>query len=119
MADVDKIGGIPVALKELLTAGLLHGDCMTVTGYTVAENLSNVPSLGELQNVLYHVDKPWAPAGRHIIILKVRVYLLILYICVCVGGWALCVFAYHTLRNLQETKFSQIITESYPGIVNL
>ena len=71
MADVDKIGGIPVVLKELLKAGLLHGDCLTVTGHTVAENLSTVPSLGELQNVLYHVDKPLAPAGRHIIILKV------------------------------------------------
>ena len=71
MADVDKIGGIPVVLKELLKAGLLHGDCLTVTGHTVAENLSTVPSLSELQNVLYHVDKPLAPAGRHIIILKV------------------------------------------------
>ena len=68
MADVDKIWGIPVLLKELLKAGLLHGDCLTVTGHTVADNLSTVPSLDELQNVLYHVDKPIAPAGRHIII---------------------------------------------------
>ena len=81
MADVDKIGGIPVVLKELLKGGLLHGDCLTVTGHTVAENLSTVPSLGELQNVLYHMDKPLAPAGRHIIILKV--FTVCVYICLC------------------------------------
>ncbi|HEY1733334.1 MAG TPA: dihydroxy-acid dehydratase, partial [Acidimicrobiales bacterium] len=40
MADVDRIGGIPVVLRELLDAGLLHGDCLTVTGRTVAENLA-------------------------------------------------------------------------------
>src|SRR5581483_9660485 len=39
MFDVDRIGGIPVVLRELLEAGLLHGDCLTVTGRTVAENL--------------------------------------------------------------------------------
>ena len=71
MADLDKIGGIPVVMKELLTAGLLHGDCLTVTGCTIAQNVSDVPSLSELQTVLCHVDKPMAPAGRHIIILKV------------------------------------------------
>ena len=79
MADLDKIGGIPVVLKELLKAGFLHGDCLTVTGCTIAENLSNVPSLGELQNVLYHVDKPLAPVGRHIIILKVCSMLMFVY----------------------------------------
>ena len=89
MTDVDKIGGIPVVLKELLKAGLLHGDCLTVTGFTVAENLSNVPSMGALQNVLYHVDKPLAPAGRHIIILKVCVCVCMctcvcMRVCVCV-----------------------------------
>jgi dihydroxy-acid dehydratase len=39
MVDIDRIGGIPVVLKELLDAGLLHGDCMTVTGRTMGENL--------------------------------------------------------------------------------
>ena len=39
MADVDRIGGVPVVMRELLDAGLLHGDCLTVTGKTVAENL--------------------------------------------------------------------------------
>jgi dihydroxy-acid dehydratase len=40
MSDLDRIGGIPVVMKELLDAGLLHGDCLTVTGRTVAENLA-------------------------------------------------------------------------------
>ena len=97
MADVDQIGGIPVVLKELLKAGLLHGDCMTVTGYTVAENLSSVPSLGELQNVLYHVDKPLAPAGRHIIILKV-----------CLFDHFVCTYVYRMTRNLQGTYLVKI-----------
>ncbi|MEC5181822.1 dihydroxy-acid dehydratase [Arthrobacter sp. CG_A4] len=47
MTDVDKIGGVPVIMKALLDAGLLHGDCLTVTGKTVAENLAaiNPPDL--------------------------------------------------------------------------
>jgi dihydroxy-acid dehydratase len=40
MSDLDRIGGVQVVLKELLDAGLLHGDCMTVTGHTMAENLA-------------------------------------------------------------------------------
>ncbi|MGH9126792.1 MAG: dihydroxy-acid dehydratase, partial [Acidimicrobiales bacterium] len=40
MTDVDRIGGVPVVMRELLEAGLLHGDCMTVTGRTMAENLA-------------------------------------------------------------------------------
>lgn len=40
MIDIDRIGGIPVIMKELLDADLLHGDCMTVTGKTIAENLA-------------------------------------------------------------------------------
>src|ERR671921_1954150 len=42
MTDVDKIGGVPVIMKALLDAGLLHGDCLTVTGKTVAENLASI-----------------------------------------------------------------------------
>jgi dihydroxy-acid dehydratase len=42
MTDIDRIGGIPVVMQELLTAGLLHGDCMTVTGKTMAENLADI-----------------------------------------------------------------------------
>ena len=40
MVDLDRIGGLPVVMKELLDAGLLHGDCLTVTGRTLAENLA-------------------------------------------------------------------------------
>ena len=42
MNDVDKVGGVPVVLKSLLDAGLIHGDCLTVTGKTMAENLSQI-----------------------------------------------------------------------------
>jgi len=42
MSDLDRVGGVPVVLQELLDAGLLHGDCMTVTGKTLAENLAEV-----------------------------------------------------------------------------
>src|SRR3546814_8439036 len=40
MFDIDRIGGVPVVMRHLLEAGLLHGDCLTVTGKTVAENLA-------------------------------------------------------------------------------
>jgi dihydroxy-acid dehydratase len=43
MTDIDRVGGVPVVMKALLDAGLLHGDCLTVTGRTVAENLADVP----------------------------------------------------------------------------
>ena len=42
MSDLDRVGGVPVVMKELLDAGLLHGDCVTVTGKTIAENLADV-----------------------------------------------------------------------------
>ncbi|MEZ5170832.1 MAG: dihydroxy-acid dehydratase [Acidimicrobiia bacterium] len=42
MFDVDRVGGVPVVMRELLDAGLLHGDCLTVTGRTVAENLDDL-----------------------------------------------------------------------------
>lgn len=48
MSDLDKIGGVPVVMKELLEGGLLHGGCMTVTGRTVAENLDKVPRVKDL-----------------------------------------------------------------------
>ena len=62
MADIDRIGGIPVVLKQLLDAGLLHGDVMTVTGKTMAENLAemNIPApdgdiIHELSNPIHDV----------------------------------------------------------------
>jgi dihydroxy-acid dehydratase len=42
MQDLDRVGGVPVVMKELLDAGLLHGDCITVTGTTIAENLADM-----------------------------------------------------------------------------
>ncbi len=42
MSDVDRVGGVPVVMRALLDAGLLHGDCLTVTGRTVAENLADI-----------------------------------------------------------------------------
>lgn len=71
MVDLDRVGGLPVVMRELLDAGLLHGDCMTCTGKTVAENLERVPRLSELakQDVVFPVARPRAPPGRHIIVL--------------------------------------------------
>lgn len=72
MADLDSIGGVPVVMKELMKHGLVHGDCMTVTGQTVAENLKSVPdveALGE-QKILFSVDKPMSPPGNHIKVIK-------------------------------------------------
>lgn len=72
MADLDKIGGLPIVLKELLYNGFLHGEQMTVNGKTVAENLKDVPGISELgaQDIISPVSSPLAPAGRHILILK-------------------------------------------------
>lgn len=68
MTDLDAIGGIPLVMKELLEAGLIHGECMTVTGKTVQENLENVGKLPR-QNVLYSVAEPLAAEGHHIRVL--------------------------------------------------
>jgi dihydroxy-acid dehydratase len=57
--DLHKAGGIPQVMKMLLNAGLLHGDCITVTGKTIAENLKNVPNLPRPdQDVIVPIDKP-------------------------------------------------------------
>jgi dihydroxy-acid dehydratase len=70
MADLDRIGGIPMVMKALLDAGLLHGDCLTVTGQTVAENLSGAPAVPGRQEILFPPDRPYAPPGRHISVLR-------------------------------------------------
>jgi dihydroxy-acid dehydratase len=58
MTDVDRVGGIPVVLRILLDAGYLHGDCLTVTGKTMAENLAEInPPLAD-GAVLFSADKP-------------------------------------------------------------
>src|SRR5687767_286038 len=66
MADLDKIGGLPVVMKELLDAGLLHGDCLTITGKTVAENLADV-SVPDGQDLVYRVHAPINPDGGYAI----------------------------------------------------
>jgi dihydroxy-acid dehydratase len=70
MADLDRIGGIPMAMKTLLDAGLLHGDCLTVTGKTVAENLAAAKPRPNRQDVFATVAHPYAPPGRHISVLR-------------------------------------------------
>jgi dihydroxy-acid dehydratase len=58
MTDLDRIGGVPVVMKELLDAGLLHGDCMTVTGRTVAENLTALAPPPPDGDVLHRLSDP-------------------------------------------------------------
>ncbi len=69
MEDVHRIGGIPSVLKYLLDLGLLHGECLTVTGKTIQENLSQVDSLHFDQQVIRSVKDPIKDSG-HIRILK-------------------------------------------------
>ncbi|MFM8929361.1 MAG: dihydroxy-acid dehydratase [Betaproteobacteria bacterium] len=67
--DLHRAGGIPALMKEMLKHGLLHGDCMTITGKTVAENLADVPDLDPNQDVILPVSKPIYAQG-HLAILK-------------------------------------------------
>ncbi len=69
MEDLHHIGGVPAVMKMLLDAGLLNGDCITVTGKTIAENLADVPELGQEPKIIYPLDKPLKPTS-HIQILK-------------------------------------------------
>jgi len=64
MEDVHAVGGIPAVLKYLLKKGLLHGDCLTVTGKTLAENLLDVPDLTEGQDVIKPLEKPIKISGH-------------------------------------------------------
>ena len=63
MNDVDKVGGVPVVLKSLLDAGLIHGDCLTVTGKTMAENLSEITPPDPDGEILKAVSNPLATSG--------------------------------------------------------
>jgi dihydroxy-acid dehydratase len=67
--DLHRAGGIPQVMRELLDAGLLHGDCMTITGRTVAENLADVPPLTADNKVIRKVSHPLYTQG-HLAILK-------------------------------------------------
>jgi dihydroxy-acid dehydratase len=64
MEDVHRVGGTPAVMKYLLDQGMLHGDCLTVTGKTVRENLATVPSLEAEQDVLFPVQNPIKPSGH-------------------------------------------------------
>jgi len=69
MEDVHDIGGIPAVMKYLLAEGLLIGECMTVTGATLAENLAAVPDLAAGQEVVHPLDRPIKASG-HLRILR-------------------------------------------------
>ena len=65
MQDLHNNGGIPAVMKYLLAEGMLHGDCLTVTGKTVAENLADVPALDfEVQKIIRPVSNPIKPEGH-------------------------------------------------------
>lgn len=77
MEDLHKIGGVPAVMKYLLKKGLLHGDCLTVTGKTIAENLAQVPDLDfDTQKIILPLEQP----------LKVTGHLQILYGNIAEGG---------------------------------
>ena len=63
MSDLDRVGGVPVIMRELLGAGLLHGDCLTVTGKTVAENLAALGPAAPDGTVVHAVTDPIHPEG--------------------------------------------------------
>ncbi len=69
MEDIHDIGGTPGVMKYLLDNDLLKGDCITVTGKTIAENLADVPGLKEGQEIIHPLDRPIKTSG-HLQILK-------------------------------------------------
>ena len=69
MEDLHNVGGTPAVMKYLMEQGLINGDCMTVTGKTIAENLNELPGLKDGQDVFMPLDKPIKETG-HIQILK-------------------------------------------------
>jgi dihydroxy-acid dehydratase len=69
MEDLHRVGGIPLVMKMLLDAGLLHGDCLTVTGRTVAQNLADTRVELDGQDIVRPLDAPEKPTGP-IMILK-------------------------------------------------
>ncbi len=65
MEDLHNVGGVPAVMKYLLKQNLLHGDCLTVTGKTIAENLKDVPELNfETQKIILPVEKPIKQTGH-------------------------------------------------------
>jgi dihydroxy-acid dehydratase len=68
MADIDRIGGVQVVLRELLEAGLLHGDCLTVTGKTLAENLDALDPPAPDGDVVHPLRDPIHPEGGIVVL---------------------------------------------------
>ncbi len=64
MEDLHKVGGVPAVAKMLLDGGYLHGDCMTVTGKTIAENLAEIKGLSDDQDVIRPFDNPIKATGH-------------------------------------------------------
>ncbi len=65
MEDLHNIGGVPLVMKYLLQKGMLHGDCLTVTGKTIAENLATVPDIGfNEQNIIVPLEQPLKATGH-------------------------------------------------------
>ncbi|MDC6386375.1 dihydroxy-acid dehydratase [Flagellimonas taeanensis] len=64
MEDLHKVGGVPAVLKYMLKKGMLHGDCITVTGKTLAENLLDAPDLTEGQDIIRTLEQPIKETGH-------------------------------------------------------
>jgi dihydroxy-acid dehydratase len=64
MEDLFDVGGVPAVMKFLLKNGMIHGDCLTVTGKTIAENYADVPDLKEGQDVIHPLSNPIKPTGH-------------------------------------------------------
>jgi dihydroxy-acid dehydratase len=64
MEDLHAVGGVPAVMKYLLKEGFLHGDCLTVTGKTLAENLASLPDLHDGQEVIHNIQKALKPTGN-------------------------------------------------------
>ncbi len=64
MADLQRYGGLPAVMKLLLEAQLLHGDCLTVTGKTLAENLLTINAITRNQEIIHPLDKPIKKTGH-------------------------------------------------------
>ena len=64
MEDLHNVGGVPAVMKYLLKEGLLHGECLTVTGKTIAENLETIPALHDGQEVIFEIQKALKATGN-------------------------------------------------------
>ena len=62
--DLHKVGGTPAVMKFLLDQGMINGDCLTVTGKTIAENLADLPGLEDGQEIIRTLDNPIKPSGH-------------------------------------------------------